>query len=159
MSSQFNAIKQHFDEQDVAYEELSHAPAGSALEYHTIVGSRLEQQAKAVFVRYTRTTDGKFSEGFAVIAVPASQRADLGKAMTLLHATSVKLATIEQLKEKTGCNFGELPPLGKFFGLPLLFHEELLQQDKIFFNAGQLDASLTAKPADVVRCEEAIVFK
>jgi hypothetical protein len=44
----------------------------------------------------------------------------------------------DQLRETTGCDFGELPPAGRLFAIPLLFDKDLLQQDEIYFKAGSL---------------------
>jgi Ala-tRNA(Pro) deacylase len=51
-----------------------------------------------------------------------------------------------------------LPPLGRLFGIPLLFDEDLLQQDGIYFNAGSLTVSMAADPRAIDALEQAIHY-
>jgi Ala-tRNA(Pro) deacylase len=138
-------VKKYFADNEVVYEEINHQPAGSAEEYHNTLGTRYEQQAKALFVRYKKPGE----KGFVVVALPAQKQANLTKICTAIKSKEVRLANAEQLKEITGCNFGELPPLGRIFGLKLLMDKDLLKEDKIYFNAGDLSYSI-AIPAQVI---------
>jgi hypothetical protein len=52
MSSVAQRLRRHLDEHGVAYRLLEHEPAGTAEEYHALLGTRYEQQAKSVFVRH-----------------------------------------------------------------------------------------------------------
>jgi mannose-6-phosphate isomerase-like protein (cupin superfamily) len=36
----------------------------------------------------------------------------------------------KELREVTGCEFGELPPVGGLFGLPLIFDQDLLSEQR-----------------------------
>lgn len=148
-------IKDYFDKNKLAYEEINHEPAGSAEEYHNTLGTRYEQQAKALFVRYKKTGQ----KGFVVVALPAQKQADLNIIRALTRSKEVRLATEAQLKEVTGCNFGELPPLGKLFGLQLLMDEDLLKEEKIYFNAGDLSYSIAISPRLIEELEKPILFE
>jgi Ala-tRNA(Pro) deacylase len=70
----------------------------------------------------------------------------------------VQFVSQEELKRVTGCNFGELPPLGKIFGLQLLMETELLQEEEIFLNAGRMALSFVVDPKDVARLEHPLLF-
>lgn len=148
-------IKDYFDKNKIVYEEINHEPAGSAEEYHNTLGTRYEQQAKALFVRYKKTGQ----KGFIVVALPAQKQADLEKIRALTRSKEVRLATEEQLKEVTGCNFGELPPLGKLFGLQLFMDEDLLKEEKIYFNAGDLTYSIAVSPRLIQDLEKPTLFE
>src|SRR6266540_6211602 len=63
----------------------------------------------------------------------------------LMHV-DVRLGSRDELREVTGCGFGELPPVGGLFGLPLLFDQDLLAEDELYFNAGSLTASMVVSP-------------
>jgi Ala-tRNA(Pro) deacylase len=75
-----------------------------------------------------------------------------------LQAKEVRLGIKEQLEQVTGCSYGELPPFGKFFSLPLLMDRDLLLEEEIYFNAGSLTRSLVINPLDLQRIEEPILF-
>jgi Ala-tRNA(Pro) deacylase len=135
-------LRAYLDGHGVAYRLIEHAPAASADEYHAVLGTRYEQMPKAVFLRY-RDED---AQRFAILALQAPKRADLERVARLLDAGDVRLGSREQLREATGCDFGELPPLGGLFGLPLLFDQDLLSEDELYFNAGVLTASLAISP-------------
>jgi Ala-tRNA(Pro) deacylase len=147
-------VVQYLKENSVAFEQITHPSAGSAEEYRQTMGTRLQQQAKALFVRYKNGD----SKGFAVVAIQAQKKADFNLIRRLLGAQEVRLGTLEQLEEVTGCTFGELPPLGKIFSLPLLMDKELLSEEKIYFNAGALTFSIVMNPADLVKLEQPILF-
>lgn len=154
MSTVTQRIQEYFEANGVASRVIEHERAASAEEYHRVLGTRYSQQAKAVFLRHKRPG----AKGFAVLALPAQKRADLAKAAELLSAREVRLGTEEQMRETTGCSFGELPPIGGLFGLPLVMDVDLLAEDEIFFNAGDLCVSLAVAPADLRALEEPVLY-
>ncbi|MDP9047821.1 MAG: hypothetical protein M3N14_06770 [Bacteroidota bacterium] len=122
MESVSDRIVNYLKENEIPFEQISHPPAGSVEEYRQTMGTRLEQQAKALFIRFKN----KNSKGFAIAAVQAQKKADLKQIGHLLGALEVRLGTLDQLEKITGCRYGELPPLGKIFSVPLLMDKELL---------------------------------
>jgi Ala-tRNA(Pro) deacylase len=109
-------LREYFDQNEVPYRLIEHSAAGSADDYHEVLGTRYEEQAKAVFLRHK----GRAGRGFATLALQAHKRADLQRVANLLGAREVRLGTRDQLRETTGCDFGELPPIGRLFGITLL---------------------------------------
>lgn len=147
-------IVDYLNNHGAKFEQRDHAPAGSVEEYQKTLGTRLEQQAKALFIRFKKTG----SKGFVVVTMPANKKADLDQIKKVLFANEVRLGTKEQLEEVTGCTYGELPPLGKFFSLQLLMDKDLLNEEKIYFNAGSLSFSIIIDPAEIVRIETPLLF-
>jgi Ala-tRNA(Pro) deacylase len=147
-------IQTYLDEAGISYRLLHHEAAASAEEYHGTLGTRLEEQAKSLLVRYKKPGE----KGYAVVALPAQRKADMDQVKGLLGAREVRLANRAELTETTGCSFGELPPLGRLFGLALLFHQELLDVPEIYFNAGALDTSIAVKPSLLVELEKPALF-
>jgi Ala-tRNA(Pro) deacylase len=147
-------IVKYLEENNVTFEQVTHSSAGSAEEYKQTMGTRLEQQAKALFVR----VKNKNSKGFVIVAIQAQKKADFDLVRRLSGAAEVRLGNAEQLKEATGCSYGELPPLGKIFSLPLMMDRELLTEEKIYFNAGALNFSIIMNPVELVRIEEPVLF-
>lgn len=62
------------------------------------------------------------------------------------------------MREVTRCEFGELPPLGGLFGLPLLFDRDLLSEDELFFNAGSLTTSVALSSVTLELLERPIRY-
>lgn len=147
-------IARHLEDNGVAYRLIEHEPAGSAEEYHRVLGTGYEQQAKALFLRVKR---GK-QKNFAIVALQAQKQADFSSTAALLKASEVRLATAGQLMEVTGCRFGELPPFGRPFGVPLLLDRELLEEAEIYFNIGSLSRSIALAPSALVELEEPVLF-
>ena len=138
----------------VSFEKIDHPSAGGVEEYRQTLGTRLEQQAKALFLRVKY----KNSKSFAIAAIQAQKKADLNLLTRLLGALEIRLGTKEQLEEITGCTYGELPPLGKIFSVPLLMDKDLLLEQKIYFNAGSLTFSIVMSASDLISLEEPILF-
>src|ERR1700677_4217484 len=111
----------------VPFEKIDHPSAGSAEEYRQTMGTRLEQQAKALFLR----VKNKNSKGFAIAAIQAQKKADLKLLAHLLSALEIRLGTREQLEQTTGCTYGELPPLERIFSVPLMMDKDLLTEENI----------------------------
>lgn len=151
----YDKIVQIFKLNGINYKEICHKKVASAIEYQAEMGTNLEEQAKALLLRYKNGGDN----GFYVIALQAQKQADLKKLKALLDVKTLKLAQKSQLVDVTGCNFGELPPLGSIFGLQLILDRDLLDQEKIYFNAGRLDKSFVVKPDDIVNLENPILTK
>ena len=147
-------ICRYFDDHGASYRVIEHEVAASADEYHNVLGTRYEQQAKALFVRFKRTGE----KGFAVLALQAQKRADLGRVARLMKARDARLATVEQLRDTTGCQFGELPPVGRPFGVQLLFDQDLLSESEIYFNAGDLQLSIAISPKVIEELETPILY-
>jgi Ala-tRNA(Pro) deacylase len=145
---------EYLNRHGVAYRLIEHEPAASADEYHAVLGTRYEQMPKAVFLRY-RVAD---EQRFGILALQAHKRADLVHVAQLLGARDVRLGSREELREVTGCEVGELPPLGGLFGLPLLFDRDLLSEDELFFNAGSLTTSVAVSSTALEALEAPIGY-
>ncbi len=147
-------ITEYLKEAGVEFRLLDHEAAGSAEEYQRALGTRMEQQAKALFVRVKKPGN----KSFAVVALQAQKQADLRQISRLLRAFEVRLATADQLREVTGCSFGELPPFGVPFGIPLVLDRDLLAQPEIYFNIGSLERSMAVNPSVLESLESPTTF-
>ena len=144
----------YLNDNNINFWKLDHPPAASAEEYHHTLGTRYEQQAKALLLRYKNPGQ----KGFIVVAIQAHKKVDLALVSRKTGFATIKLANLVQLKEVTGCSFGELPPFGSLFGLRLMMDEGLLVQDRIYFNAGDHSFSIAMAPRDLLQLEQPILF-
>jgi Ala-tRNA(Pro) deacylase len=154
MTSVTERLRAYFDHHGVGYRLIAHDAAASADEYHAILGMRYEQMPKAIFFCYG-DMGGK---RFAILALQAHKRADLERLQRVLNVRDVRLGSRDELRETTGCEFGELPPVGGLFGLPLIFDEDLLSVEELYFNAGSLTASMVVKPRALEALEQPIRY-
>jgi Ala-tRNA(Pro) deacylase len=154
MSSPHDRVIAYLTDAGIPFEVVEHPPAASAEEYSRIVGSQLQQQAKALLLRRYKREGGK---DLIIHALPGDARGDLGELAGPLQAKRLRLASVDELEAATGCHFGELPSIGSIFGLPLSIDARLLEQDRVFFNAGRLDRSVVVDLNEVSKIETPIV--
>ncbi len=131
-------IIKFLDSKQAKYRVINHSPAGSALEYEQIVGTKLEQQLKALFVEYRIGVEVKY----AICVVPGNSKLDLNKVRAYFQANVAQLASKEKLLELTGLTFGIVPPLGEIYNLETVVDWEALQEEELCFNAGSLEKSV-----------------
>lgn len=154
MSTVHRRVIEYLTSSQISFEEIKHPPAASAEEYSRVVGSALHEQAKALLLRRYRLSGGK---DFIIHSLPGDQRGELDALTVPLQAKRLRLANADELKDATGCSFGELPSIGTIFGLPLSVDARLLTQHRVFFNAGRLDRSVVLNPNDLKDLEAPIV--
>ncbi len=150
----YTKIKDYLDNHKIAYREIKHTPGASAEEYHNALGCRYEQQLKCLLLKlYTDEGDQ-----FIILTVPAQKRADLDLIKNITKAKKVRMATKEELKEITGCNFGELPPLANAFNIKLFMDKDFLNEEEVFMNAGRVDMSFVVNPKDLEKLENPTII-
>jgi len=154
MSTAHSRVIEFLTTSEIPFEEIEHPPAASAEEYSRVVGSALHEQAKALLLRRYRRAGGK---DLVIHSLPGDARGDLNALTEPLEAKRLRLASVDELKEATGCGFGELPSIGSIFGITLSIDARLLDQDRVFFNAGRLDRSVVLNPKDLSAVEAPIV--
>ena len=157
MENTKNHIKEYLLSKGIVFDELHHEDVGDPVEYSQKIGTRLEQQAKALLLRYKKTGGEK---SFVVVSVPASKKVDFDLVSKKIggNIKSIRVAEKEQMFELTGCEPGELPPLGKLWDVPLFMDEALFSEPKIYFNAGSLGYSIIANPHDIAKLENAVII-
>jgi len=89
-----------------------------------------------------------------MITIPANKRADFDKIKQLFQAKKVRGATLEELRQITGCEYGEVPPSGKVFTIPLVVDSDFLNEQETYMNAGLTTKSFVVNPKDLLRVEE-----
>ncbi len=149
MEEVYTKIKNYFSSNNITYREMKHAPGATAEQYHNAVGCRYEQQAKCLLVR-VKGTEGKY---YAIVVIPAQKRLDLESLKASLNAKEVRMANKDELKNVTGCNFGEVPPLAKIFNLKLAMDKDFLKEKEMYMNAGKVDISFVVNPLDIQKLE------
>ena len=105
------AVTVHLDALGLRYEVLSHAPTFRATQDAAATGVPLERELKTLVLDSAR--------GLLLVALPASERLDVGKVRRLLDDGWTRLAAEEEIaREFPALEVGAFPPLGP--GLPPL---------------------------------------
>jgi Ala-tRNA(Pro) deacylase len=151
----YEALRALFASSGTPFRELEHPPVAAATDYHAVVGSRLAQQAKALFLRRYRHGGGK---DYVIFALPGDRVADLDT-LGASGDARLRLATEDELRRHTGCRFGELPPVGSIFGVELVLDGRLLDEAELYFNACRLDRSFIVAARDLLALERPVVHR
>jgi len=163
-------IKDLLEDSQAPYDYFEHEPVRTSEEASRIrPGYSLKQGAKALIVKVylkssngvTSTSDTAKSEGqspkedFIMLVVPGDAKFDGKKVKKLLNAKDLRFATEEEVSSLTGgVQLGGVPPFGSLFGLTTYMDPQILQNDKIIFNAGDRRVSVALCSADYVRVEK-----
>ncbi len=137
------------EEAGVPFDVIEHAPVRTSEEAARVRGTALEDGAKALVVQ---TGDRAVH-----CVLPAHRRIDNAALRTILGTRTLRFATPEELLKLTGCMPGAVPPFGNLFDLPVFVDEELAGRERIVFNAGSNEVSVTMRGADFLRLAGATV--
>ena len=114
--STYQKLKQFYADSKVLFRELVHDPGASAEEYHQALGCRYEQQLKCLLIKVYEQN----KEYFVMVTIPANKRADFETIKQHFNAKKIRGATLDELRQVTGCEYGEVPASGKIFGISFL---------------------------------------
>jgi len=148
--STYQKLKQFYSDNQITFREIEHSPGASAEEYHNALGCRYEQQLKCLLIKVYE--QGK--EYFVMITISAQKRADFEKIKQMFNAKKVRGATLDELRQVTGCEYGEVPAAGKIFNIRLVMDKDFLNENEVYMNAGIVTKSFVVNPQDLIRVEE-----
>jgi len=150
----YQTLKEFYTDRNVPFQEREHAPGASAEDYHNALGCRYEQQLKCLLVKVY----GLDIDQFVMVTIPAQKHADFEKIKQLFNAKKVRGATLDELRQVTGCEYGEVPSSGKIFNISLVLDKDFLNEKEVYMNAGVVNKSFIVNPNDLVRIEEPIIL-
>jgi Ala-tRNA(Pro) deacylase len=132
------------------FETFEHAPVRTSLEASKLrTGYTMHQGAKAIIARVKEPGKGK---RFAMFVFPGDKKFDPTKIKTQFGLNDIRFATEDEVKVITdGVLPGGVPPFGNLFGLEVILDNEVLENEKIVFNAGDKSFSVAMKSADYAR--------
>ena len=137
-------LQSFLDEKGVAYRLSRHDTvftASGLAEVEHVPGRKV---IKPVVVK----ADGQF----VMCALPASHKIDFEELKRQLEVNYVSLVTEEKLRELfPDCQIGAEPPIGRLYGMTTLMDESLVADDRVTFQAGTHEDSITMTLADYRR--------
>lgn len=145
-------LKKYLDENDVKYLTITHSRAFTAQEIAATIHCPGRELAKSVIV--------KADNDYIMVVLPASEKIDFGLLRQELKAGEMELATEEEFKGLfPDCEVGAMPIFGNLYGLPVYVSEELLEDEDIYFNAGNHSQAIKMKTRDFLRLTKPKILK
>ncbi|MBM3532583.1 MAG: YbaK/prolyl-tRNA synthetase associated domain-containing protein [Alphaproteobacteria bacterium] len=117
---------------------IEHEPEGRSEHISKIRGNHPSQAAKAMVV----AVKGPEGRKFVLAVLPGDRRVDFSGIAKAVGGRKAALAAPEEAKRLTECEMGAVPPFSFSGELTLLVDPNLLNHDKLAFNAGRLDRSM-----------------
>ncbi|MBM3232803.1 hypothetical protein FJZ18_01400 [Candidatus Pacearchaeota archaeon] len=123
-------VKSIFQELNLNPEYREHAPAITSEEASRNRGDLLKQGIKSLLF-----TNGK---DFIIVNLPADQKVDTKKVEQTLNwqRSTMRMATPQEVIEKTGCEIGAVPPFGHKTPLQILVDLGVYDNKESAFNIG-----------------------
>lgn len=118
-------------------------PVRTIKEAGAILGLKLDEMVKCILV--------KADENFVMLLLLGNTRASLKKVANYLKAKNVKLATPQETVEVTGYRLGTTPPCDFCQKIRCLIDQKVLEKEVIYTGAGEPNAFLKIKSADVLK--------
>lgn len=135
------------EKQRVEYDRSTHEPVYTSKEAADVRGVPLDTGVKAMVLE---NQSGELLLGL----VPADHRVDLD-GVEEEESSDVALADPEKVLNVTGSEIGSVPPFGHDEPLKTYLDPEILEKDRVNFNAGDHEVSISLKPEDLKKCIEA----
>ncbi len=143
-------LERWLQEADVPYAFEHHRTVFTAQEVAQTEHIPGKMMAKSVIV----DADGKLT----VLAMPATEKADLKKVEEALHVKHARLASEEEFQRAfPDCEVGAMPVFGNLYDLPVVVDSELAENENIVMQAGTHADTVRVRYADFVRLVSPVV--
>ena len=128
---EINRIKNEFSNLKLHPTYLEHEAVITSEEAAKTRGFELKQGIKALLF-----TEGK--QNYVIVDIPADKKVDQKKVAVAMNwpKGNIRMATPEEVLEKTGCEIGAVPPFGHKTKIPILVDTQIYQNKDSAFNIG-----------------------
>jgi Ala-tRNA(Pro) deacylase len=129
------------------FETFEHEPVRTSEEASRVrTGYTIDQGAKSIIVRVRKPGVGKI---FVMFVLQGNKKFDVDKVRSEFGLSDIRFAIEEEVSKITdGVLPGGIPPFGNLFGLTVYVDKQLLQKERIIFNAGDKSFSIGMKTLD-----------
>ena len=143
-NTEVERIKKKFVEYDLHPTYREHEAVITSEEASKTRGDLLKQGIKALLF-----TNGK--KDFVIVDLPADKKVDQKKVASTMNWSkgATRMATQEEVMEKTGCEIGAVPPFGHKNAIPILVDKGVYENQKNAFNIGLRTKSVKIKTAEM----------
>jgi Ala-tRNA(Pro) deacylase len=150
MKENLERIKSLLKDKGIPFEVSEHEAVYTSEEAASVRGVALRSGVKALVC--------KSGKGFIMVLVRADKRANLNKIASLEGVRKIYLASPEEVKEATGCEIGSVPPFGFDKPLKTYIDRDILNEERVNFNAGLHKVSVSMKGKDLERAVKGILY-
>ena len=134
-------VRDHLEAHGISYECLQHKHTETSQETAEATHVPGDRLAKGVVLE-------KRTGGHILAVLPATHVVHYSD-IEARCGSSVKPATEDLLGELfTDCELGAVPPFGELYGLPTVVDEALLEEDPVFFEAGDHESAVRLSKVD-----------
>lgn len=121
-------LREYLDNQGVEYDLIPHPRTVTSMETAAAAHIAGDKLAKSVMV--------EDEHGYMTVVIPSTHHLQFGE-LRKEFGHSFGLATEAEIDELfDDCDLGAVPALGQAYGLMVLVDEALLEQDEVYFEAG-----------------------
>ncbi len=138
--NEVNRIKEFFSNFEIDVTYLEHDAVITSEEAAKTRGFELKQGIKAILFKNDKNE-------FVIVNVPADKKIDDKKVATILNwpKRKVRIATSQEVLEKTGCEVGSVPPFGHKEKIQILVDKGVYDNIESDFNIGLRTHSVKIK--------------
>lgn len=144
----FEKIVNLLNRLQVDFNIIDHPPEGQTDIISKIRGNLLQQAAKAMVLQVADSTG---SVQYILAIIPGNCKIDFKKVAMLSGGKKSRFATQEIAHELTQCQMGAIPPFSFDNRLILRVDKQLCHVGRLYFNAGELDKSISLSIDDYFR--------
>lgn len=138
----FHRIKSKLEEEGINYKILKHKSVQTSKEAAEVRQVALKTGVKAMVFKERK------EEKFLMALVPADEKVNVEK-LESVSDLSLDLASPDQVKSRTGCEVGSVPPFGFEEKLETYMDRRIPENDEVNFNAGLHTRSVQMKSEDL----------
>ena len=131
----------------INYERTTHKPVYTSEQASEVRGVPLDTGVKAMVLERDESE-------LILGLVPANYRIDLST-ISNHESSEIKLADPDDVFKQTGCEIGSVPPFGHRNTMMTYLDPEVLEKEKVNFNAGKHDVSVQIDSKVLPACIEA----
>ncbi|MTH94838.1 YbaK/EbsC family protein [Roseibium sp. RKSG952] len=125
----------------ITYELIKHDAEGQTEAASKLRGNHLNEAAKSLVIEAGQRRDIKFE--YYLIVLPGDKRVNFKLIKRILDVQRLQFASEDKLFELTECEKGAVPPFSFHEDLKIIVDLDLKKSDRIVFNAGILDLSVS----------------
>ncbi|MGO2154273.1 MULTISPECIES: YbaK/EbsC family protein [Serratia] len=144
----FEKITDLLKSHQVAFDIIEHPAEGRTDIISEIRGNHLQQAAKAMVLQ---VINGSALLQYVLAIVPGDSKVNFKGVARLMGGKKSSFAPSEVAQELTQCQMGAVPPFSFNDALVLRVDERLCRVGRLYFNAGELDKSISLSVDDYFR--------
>lgn len=123
----------------------------------TFSAARTAQEEHVPGRMFAKAVMAKADGSTVMVVVPSNRHVDLFKLSSALGKLDVRIESEAEFQDLfPDCEPGAMPPFGKIYGIPCYADQNLLEEDYLYFNAGNHLETVKVSSSDFFRVAKAV---